>query len=463
MITDWLSPDVLPSLLLSALFGAGLAGAGALIARQRLLRTQQQLHNDLQQARFETQLAERRGNDTQAELDNSRSRVQQLDSALNDANNRLARLETQHRADARHYEEQLQLLKDNKDALKQEFSNLANEIFDNKGKRFAEQSQENLNALLRPFREQVEQFRKRVDDIHTQDTQGRAELKSQLDSLKEMNNQLNQQAGDLTRALRGDKKLQGNWGELQAERILESAGLQRGREYEREANFKDEDGQNRRPDFIVYLPDGKHLIIDSKVSLNDYQHYVSAEEDLEREAALKRHIASVRQHIRALSDKDYPHLEGMKTPDFVLMFMPIEPAFIAAFQADPQLFNDGFERNIIVVTPTTLLATLRTVANLWTLERQNENAKLLFDQAGKVYDKLRIFAEKMEKLGNQLGTAQRTYDDAWNTLRDGRGSLVRQVEVLEELGAAVKRKLPESIATGLAKDEDVPEASSDSE
>ncbi|WP_108124231.1 DNA recombination protein RmuC [Saccharospirillum mangrovi] len=452
-MTPWLSPEFLPSLLLAALIGAGLAGGGLLIVRQRLLSERQQLLNDLQQARFETQLSQRKLDDVQSELDTSRARIQQLDSALNDSGNRLARLETQHRADARHYEEQLQLLKENKEALKQEFSNLANEIFDNKGKRFAEQSQENLNALLKPFREQVEQFRKRVDDIHTQDTQGRAELKSQLESLKELNNQLNEQASDLTRALRGDKKLQGNWGELQVERILESAGLQRGREYEREANFKDEDGQNRRPDFIVHLPDGKHLIIDSKVSLNDYQQYVSAEDDLERDAALKRHIASVRQHIRSLSDKDYPHLDGMKAPDFVLMFMPIEPAFIAAFQADPQLFNDGFERNIVVVTPTTLLATLRTVANLWTLERQNDNAKKLFDQAGKVYDKLRIFAEKMEKLGNQLGTAQRTYDDAWTTLRDGRGSLVRQVEVLEELGASVRRKLPESIASGLAVDD----------
>ncbi|PTY38315.1 hypothetical protein BGP77_15070 [Saccharospirillum sp. MSK14-1] len=440
-------------MLLSALVGAALAGGGMAIVRQRLLKALQQQQSDLQQARFETQMAERQRGDTQAELDASRARLQQLESSLNDSNNQMARLETQHRADARHYEEQIQLLKENKEQLKQEFSNLANEIFDHKGKRFAEQSQENLNALLKPFREQVEQFRKRVDDIHTQDTQGRAELKTQLDSLKEMNNQLNQQAGDLTRALRGDKKLQGNWGELQVERILESAGLQRGREFEREANFKDEDGQNRRPDFIVYLPDGKHLIIDSKVSLNDYQQYISAEDDLERDAALKRHIGSVRQHIRSLSDKDYPHLEGMKAPDFVLMFMPVEPAFIAAFQADPQLFNDGFERNIVVVTPTTLLATLRTVANLWTLERQNDNAKKLFDQAGKVYDKLRIFAEKMEKLGNQLGTAQRTYDDAWSSLRDGRGSLVRQVEVLEELGASVRRKLPESVATGLGSDD----------
>ncbi|MFG1495535.1 DNA recombination protein RmuC [Saccharospirillum sp. HFRX-1] len=455
--------EVWTSLLLSALVGAAIAGGAMAVVRQRLLRDLQQQQSDLQQARFETQMAERQRSETQAELASSRQRLQQLEASLNDSNNQMARLETQHRADARHYEEQIQLLKENKEQLKQEFSNLANEIFDHKGKRFAEQSQENLNALLKPFREQVEQFRKRVDDIHTQDTQGRAELKTQLDSLKEMNNQLNQQAGDLTRALRGDKKLQGSWGELQVERILESAGLQRGREFEREANFKDEDGQNRRPDFIVYLPDGKHLIIDSKVSLNDYQQYVSAEEDLERDAALKRHIGSVRQHIRALSDKDYPHLEGMKAPDFVLMFMPVEPAFIAAFQADPQLFNDGFERNIVVVTPTTLLATLRTVANLWTLERQNDNAKKLFDQAGKVYDKLRIFAEKMEKLGNQLGTAQRTYDDAWSSLRDGRGSLVRQVEVLEELGASVRRKLPESIATGLGQDEETEASSSQTE
>lgn len=455
----WQLPEVWLSLSLAALIGlavgAGLAQPARRRAQQQLYGTEQQS----QQTRFEREQAIRQYNESEARLAEAEEKLERMHQQLRDSDARLASLTALRQSEHKHYQEQLRLLHDNKETLKHEFSHLANEIFEAKGKRFAEQSQESLTALLTPFREQVEQFRKRVDDIHTQDTRGRTELSSQLNQLRELNTQLNKQADDLTRALKGDKKLQGNWGELQVERILESAGLQRGREYEREANFKDDNGQNRRPDFIIHLPDGKHLIIDSKVSLNDYQHFVAAESDIEREAALRRHIGSVRNHIQSLSDKDYPRLQGLHAPDFVLMFMPVEPAFVAAFQAEPNLFNEGFERNIIVVTPTTLLATLRTVSNIWTLERQNENAKRLFDQAGKVYDKMRTFAVKMERLGVQLSTASRTYDDAWRSLSDGRGSMVRQVEKLQELGAPVKQKLPDSIATGLSEDAAEPEPS----
>lgn len=449
----WQLPEVWISVALAAVAGLAVGAGAMLVSHRRLRRALEEAERQWQAAVFEGQQATRQYHETADRLAELEQHDEQLRQQLSEREARLAAEQAQRHSEQQHYREQVRLLHENKEALKHEFSHLANEIFDAKGKRFAEQSQENLTSLLRPFREQVEQFRKRVDDIHTQDTRGRAELSSQLNQLRDLNTQLNKQADDLTRALKGDKKLQGNWGELQVERILESAGLQQGREYEREPNFKDDSGQNRRPDFIVHLPDGKHLIVDSKVSLNDYQQYVAAESELAREAALKRHIAAVRNHIQSLSDKNYPHLKGMHAPDFVLMFMPIEPAFVAAFQSDPNLFNEGFERNIVVVTPSTMLATLRTVSNLWTLERQNENAKKLFDQAGKVYDKLRVFAEKMEKLGGQIGTASRTWDDAWNTLRDGRGSLVRQVEVLEELGASVRRKLPDSVTTGLSLDE----------
>lgn len=446
-------------LILAVVVGLTMGVLGTQPLRSRLRRELADFSHRLQHIDFEKEQLARQHRESTARLAQAESRVERLRQELQDRDTRLATLTALRQSEHTHHQEQIRLLHDNKEALKNEFSHLANEIFDAKGKRFAEQSQESLTALLNPFREQVEQFRKRVDDIHTQDTRGRTELAGQLNQLRELNTQLNKQADDLTRALQGDKKLQGNWGELQVERILESAGLQRGREYEREANFKDDSGQNRRPDFIIHLPDGKHLIVDSKVSLNDYRDYVGAESDVDRQAALRQHIAAVRKHIQALSDKDYPRLQGMNAPDFVLMFMPIEPAFIAAFQGDPNLFNEGFERNIIVVTPTTLLATLRTVANIWTLERQNENAKKLFDQAGRVYDKMRGFAVKMERLGVQLTTAGRTYEEAWRSLSDGRGSMVRQVEKLQELGAPVKQKLPDSIATGLSDEADSAETS----
>lgn len=368
-----------------------------------------------------------------------------LQQSVQQQQTKMAELSTQMQAQSEHHAEQVKLLNENKAQLKQEFSNLANEIFEQKNQKFEQQSKQSMSALLDPFQKNIDQFRKRVDDIHSKEIEGRTQLVSQLNLLRDMNNQLNQQASDLTKALKGDKKLQGNWGELQIERILESSGLQKDREYEREPNFKDDDGKNRRPDFIIRLPEGKHIIIDSKVSLVAYQKALTTEDETERTTALQEHVAATRSHIRALSDKNYPSLTGMKAPDFVLMFMPIESAFIAAFETDPQLFNDAFERHIVVVTPTTLLATLKTVANLWVLERQNENAKELFKLAGKIYDKLAIFGEKMDKLGGQLKTADNTFHDAMASLRDGRGSMSSYVKRLQKLGAPSSKQLPASM------------------
>lgn len=349
-----------------------------------------------------------------------------------------ARLDVQQR----HHEQIVQQLQENRETLKQEFSLLANEVFETKSKMFSEQHQERLESLLKPFKEQLGNFHNKVEQAQRADSEGRAALKQQLETLHTLNQRITDEAGNLARALKGDKKLQGSWGELQVESILDSSGLIKGQEYDREANFKDHEGQNRRPDFVVYLPEGKHLIIDSKVSLVDYMAYVNSEDDSERSAALSRHIHSIRNHIKSLGDKDYPNLVGMKTPDFVFMFMPIEPAFNAAFQHDQKLFNDAFEQNIVVVTPTTLLATLRTVANLWTIERQNANARKLAERAGHVYDKLRVFVDKMEKLDSHLTTARSTYDEAMNTLKQGRGNLISQTNDFLALGVRVKKEFP---------------------
>lgn len=384
----------------------------------------------------------------QKQVHEKEQQVQALYRETREQARRLADLSARAESEAGHHADQIKLLNDSKEQLKSEFSQLANEIFEQKQQRFSEQSKASINALLDPFNRQIEQFRKRVDDIHTKDAEGRSQLLTQLSMLKDMNTQLNKQADDLTKALKGDKKLQGNWGELQIERILESSGLQKGREFEREPNYKDDQGNNRRPDFIIHLPDGKHIIVDSKVSLNAYQQAVAADDELTREPAVKEHVAAVRSHIRALSDKNYPGLTGLNSPDFVLMFMPVESAFITAFEADQNLFNDAFERHIVVVTPTTLLATLRTVANLWVLERQNENAKELYSLAGKIYDKVAVFSHKMERLGTQISTTEKTYHDALNSLTVGRGSMLSYVERLKDIGAPTSKQIAESMQTG---------------
>lgn len=398
-----------------------------------------QLDHASQTAKLE-QLAE-----LKTQLSEKEHKLAELQTALTRAEAKFAELRATSEANTKHQQAQLELLASSKQQLKQEFNHLANEIFEKKQQQFSTASQQSLHSLLEPFRQQMNQFRQRIDDIHSRDAEGRGQLSAQLKQLGEMNNLLNKQASDLTKALKGEKKLQGNWGELQIERILETSGLQKGREYEREASFKDSEGQHKRPDFVVYLPQGKHLIIDSKVSLVAYQQAVAAETDSERDAAIREHVSATRAHIRSLSDKNYSSLGGINSPDFVLMFMPVESAFVTAFEADPKLFNDAFERQIVVVTPTTLLATLKTVANLWVLERQNENAKELFTLAGKIYDKIAIFGRKMDKLQGQLEGAEKSFHDAMSTLTTGRGSVVSYVKRLKDKGAPASKELPDSL------------------
>ncbi|ROU01906.1 DNA recombination protein RmuC [Marinobacter sp. R17] len=405
-----------------------------------------------------------------AERDGSQKRERKLEQDLSELNDRyeaVNRSLSDARVSLREYEvtleeerrttgEKLQLLERNRDALKQEFENLANRIFEQKSERFSQQTRTNLDSLLNPFREQLQDFRKRVEDVYTTETRDRQALRSEIDALQKLNKQITEEAANLTRALKGDKKIQGNWGELILERVLEKSGLRKGVEYETQGSYRDAEGQLLRPDVVVHLPDKRNLIVDSKVSLLAYQEWVTAEDDDARESALKAHVEAVRQHIRSLSEKDYSQLNGLHSPDFVLLFMPIEPAFVAAFQQDENLFAEAFERKIIVVTPTTLLATLRTIENIWRYERQSQNARQIADRAGAVYDKLRVFVESMEKLGSQLQTAQGTYDGAMNTLTRGKGNLISQANRFVELGVRVKKELPKSIReqAGVGHDED---------
>jgi len=326
--------------------------------------------------------------------------------------------------------------------LKQEFENIANRIFEQKQQSFSENSKENLNLLLTPFKQQLDNFRLRVDEVHTQNVQGQTHLKAELDRLHTLNLQMSTEANNLTRALKGDKKLQGNWGEQTVELLLEQAGLRKGHEYEREKHFRDEEGQSRRPDFLIHLPENKHIIIDSKVSLVDYTHYVSAETDEARQLALTAHVQALRNHVNSLAGKNYPELTNMQSPDFVFLFLGIEPSYIAALQHSPALFQEAYEKRIAIVTTSTLLPVLRVVSNLWGLQRQNQNTREITEQAGGIYEKLRVVVEKMEKLGVQLGTTQKTYAEAFNSLNEGRGNLLSRAEKFIELGVKVKQRLP---------------------
>ena len=359
---------------------------------------------------------------------------------------RVIQLETSARKDAEALAQERRQFEEHRTLFRQEFENLANRIFEAKHQSFDAQSQAGLASLLAPFKEQLDQFRRRVDEVHTQNVAGHSSLKGELDRLNRLNQQITQEASNLTRALKGDKKLQGNWGEQKVELLLEQAGLRKGIEYSREENFKDDEGNNLRPDFVVNLPEGKHIIIDSKVSLVDYAAFVAAEDPVARQQCLAAHVAALRNHIKALSEKRYPELLHMDSPDFTFLFVAIEPAYLAAVEHVPALFQEAYDRRIALVTATTLFPVLRVVSNLWSLQRQNRSTQELAEQAGRVYDKLRIFIEKMEKLGSQMETSQRTYKEAFDTLKDGRGSLAKTVDRFVELGVKVTRKLPPSVA-----------------
>ena len=356
--------------------------------------------------------------------------------------NSTTRLEEQKRQN----EERLKELVDVKKRMAVEFENLANKILEDKSKRFTVQNKNNLDALLKPMHTQLGDFRERVDKIHHEDSKARSILQERIEQLNTLNQQMNKEAKSLTRALKGDNKTQGNWGEMILEKVLEQSGLRKGKEYEIQKAFRDTENSLLKPDVIVHLPEGKDVVIDSKVSLIHYNEYINADADPERKKALEAHVNSVRKHINNLGSKDYSSLKGLRSLDFVLLFMPIDAAFMAAFQADEKLFNNAFEKKIVVVTPTTLLATLRTVENIWRYERQNENSRQIAGKAGMIYDKLRGFLEDFEKIGKQLDTVHSSYDVAMNKLTLGKGNLIRQAESFVDLGVKVKKEMPKSIS-----------------
>ncbi len=365
----------------------------------------------------------------------------------------IAKLATLLKNEKKHTSEKLAILEDAREKLRLQFQILSQQIFDEKSEKFGKENKERLTTLLQPLQDQLHAFRTRVDEIQVNDVRERMSLNKEIVHLRELNQQISQEAVSLTRALKGDKKIQGNWGELVLERVLEQCGLRKGHEYSVQGGFRDRDNRLLKPDVIIHLPDNKDIIIDSKVSLVAWEKYISSKEE-DKKTFLLQHVQAVRNHISGLSTKDYTGLKGVNSLDFVLLFMPIDSSFMAAFDEDQHLFTDAFEQQIIVVTPTTLLATLRTIENLWRYERQNQNAKEIAERAGAIYDKLRGFIDDMEKIGKQLSTCTTTYNSAMTRLTKGRGNIISQAGRLTELGVKVKKEIPRTITD--TSDTDIP-------
>jgi DNA recombination protein RmuC len=326
-----------------------------------------------------------------------------------------------------------------------EFENLANKILEEKTQKFTEQNKENLKNILSPLQDKILHFEKKVEDTHKESIDYHAALRQQIVGLREMNAQMSKETINLTKALKGDSKMQGNWGELVLERVLEKSGLEKGREYEVQQAFTSEDGGRILPDVIINLPDGKKMVVDSKVSLTAYERYVNEEDDAQQSIYLKEHVNSVKRHVEQLSDKRYQDIYQMESPDFVLLFIPIEPAFALALQEDLNLYNKAFEKNIVIVTPSTLLATLRTIDSMWTNQKQQENAIEIARQAGALYDKFEGFVSDLIKIGKKMDEAKVEYSLAMNKLTEGKGNLVISAEKLKKMGAKAKKALPEAI------------------
>ncbi len=339
-----------------------------------------------------------------------------------------------------------------KTVLSDQFKNLANEILEEKSKRFAEQNQQNLDILLKPLQEKLTDFRKQVDETYQSEARERFALKQEVEKLAGLNLRMTDETRALTNALKGESKTQGDWGELVLETILENSGLRKGEEYLVQDTQTISDGSRLQPDVVIRLPESKHLVIDSKVSITAYTRYIQADDDAIKTAELNSHVLSIKQHIQGLSAKNYQDLYGVGSIDFVLMFIPIEPAFLAAMRHAPDIYQDALKKNIVIVCPSTLLATVRTVAQLWRQEHQNRNAQEIARQCASLYDKFVGFVEDLDKVGQRLEQAQISYTDAVGKLKTGRGNLIRTAENVKKLGVKPNKSLPSKL-TDVADDE----------
>jgi len=332
-------------------------------------------------------------------------------------------------------------LEKSQERLKLEFENLSNKILDKNSKKLTEQSKNDLDQILKPFRENIKKFEDKVDNKNIQDARDRAQLIEKIKQLSDLNESMRKDAKNLTSALKGDSQKQGNWGELVLERVLEHSGLVKGQEYYTQVHAESEEGKRHRPDVIVNLPENKHLIIDSKVSLTAYEQAIATDDPEERDLFIKKHMISIKNHIKELNIKNYQLAKGIDSPDFVLMFMPIEASFSLAVKEDVSIYNYAWDRKVVIVSPSTLLATLKTISSLWKQEKQNQNAIEIATQAGALYDKFVGFTEDLIKVGRQLDTTTKTYQDSMKKLTDGTGNLVRRAEKIKALGAKASKSV----------------------
>lgn len=358
---------------------------------------------------------------------------------------KLAELNTLIDQERQQADEKVALLMNAREQLSAEFQNLAHKIFEDKSRKFGEQNREQIDTVLVPLREQINNFRRKVEDVYDHESRDRISLLTEIQHLKELNRRIGKDAVNLTQALKGDSKARGNWGEVVLARVLENSGLTQGREYELQVSLENSDKRRYQPDVIVRLPDGKDVVVDAKVSLNAYERFFNAEEKQAREKALKEHIESMRIHIRGLGEKSYQDLAGIRSLDFVLLFVPVEAAFLTALEKDTDLFQWAFEKNIILVSPATLLIALRTIHNIWRYEYQSRNAREIAQRAGNLYDKFVGFVSALEEIGRQLDRAREAYGSAHNRLTSGRGNLITRVQGLIQLGVKARKELPQEL------------------
>ncbi|GAA0891606.1 DNA recombination protein RmuC [Fulvivirga kasyanovii] len=418
--------------------GVVLGGAGAwMIAKFKFA-------SDAKDSEAALQVEKERVANLQREAEGLKKELLSERAIVLDLNNKLSSTEADYRNLQEKLRDQKQELEKLQEKFSLEFKNLANEIFEEKSKKFTDQNKVNLGELLNPLREKITEFEKKVELNSKESLEQSTALREQLKGLRELNQQMTREAENLTRALKGDTKTQGNWGEFILESILEKSGLEKGREYLVQESFTNEEGRRFQPDVIIRLPEDKNIIIDSKVSLIAYEKYVTGDET-DRDVNLKAHILSIRNHLKGLNLKQYEQLHGVKGLDFILMFVPIEPAFSTAVQSDVQLFNDAYDKNIVIVSPSTLMATLRTIANIWKNEYQSQNALEIARQGGDLYDKFVAFTEDLVKVGNSLDSTQKVYREAMKKLYEGRGNLVNRASKIKELGAKTSKILDQKL------------------
>lgn len=435
---------------------AAIAGflAAWFVSSRRMNALSDKFYNTEKQLIDEKSLAER--NKTVAE-ETLRLKVLELEKTQNElaqnlelANARaveLATVRTENASLREKIEKQLEEAEQLQKRLTSEFENIANKVMKERSDEFSVANHKNISEILNPLKEKIQSFERKVEESYEKDMRDRVSLREEVKKLTELNTRVSEEANNLTRALKGDVKKQGNWGEIILERVLERSGLTKGQEYDREAVVEGADHSVQRPDVIVHLPDNKHIIIDSKVSLVAYERFMSAENENDQTTALKEHIASIRMHVKLLSDKNYQNAMNVNTPDFVLMFIPVEASFSAAVQGDSELFSYAWERKIVIVSPTTLLATLRTISSIWKQENQTRNAQEIARLSGSLYDKFIGFTEDMEKIKNNIDRASGAYNDAIKKMKDGNGNIIRTAEKIKELGAKTGNKtLPPSFS-----------------